>query len=55
MVKRPFLKEPWPGNSEGVQVVFKPVQGHLLSAYNMPNPIVGKVKDVSIRFNLYLQ
>ena len=55
LMKRPFLEEPWPGNSEGVQVVFKPVQGHLLSAYSMPNPILGKVKDVSIRFNLHLQ
>ena len=55
MVKRPFLEEPQPGNSEGVQVVFKPAQGHLLSAYSMPNPILRNVKDVSISFNLHLQ
>lgn len=49
------LKEPWPGNSEGVQVVFKAAPGHLLSAYSMPSPILRNMKDVSIRFNLHLQ
>lgn len=55
LVKRPFLEELRPGNGEGGQVVFKPAQGHLLSAYSMPNPILGNVKDVSRRFNLHLQ